>query len=243
VATIAASTIGKVPKLRFRLLVLDGVLLAATACAVCVLVFPLLPRQESWSFVESVGGIAVGTPQRMGQIWVLPIEADISGLRNITTKATRPNSGIVCKEVTASVKDRNIYLTLVTQPAGLGLGGVAECPPTTRLGRMRAGKYTVLYAGPWETPHVIGSISIEPSASSAGDLVLPIALLSSGLWCGLAGVLALWGSSVMQRRGWPRVMFKPGPRLIKLHRIASVGLVVIGVALLAAGLYRLLIST
>jgi hypothetical protein len=118
-------------------------------------------RRENWSFVESVGGIAVGTPQRTAQGWVLPVDADVSGLRNITTRPTATNSGIACKGIGAKVEGRAVYLTLVSQVAGQG--GEARCPPVN-LGAMDVGKYTVLYAGAGEPPHTIGSIVIEPSA-------------------------------------------------------------------------------
>lgn len=153
--------------MRSWLLVLTGLLLTMVA-ALSVFVVPLLPRQMSWRFVESVGGIAVRPPQRIGQVWVLPVEADVSGLRNITTKSTTVNSGIVCKEVRSRVENRAIYLTVVTQPAGLGQGGAGECPPTTRLGRIAAGKYMLLYAGPFEAPHPLSPISIVlPSSLTA----------------------------------------------------------------------------
>ena len=120
-------------------------------------------ERENWGFVQSVGGMAVGTPQQIGQAWVLPIDADVSGLRHITTQATGLNSGLVCNEVRAEVENRNIYLSLVTAPAGLGLGHDAKCPPAT-LGQMKVGQYAVFYRGPRETPRVLGSIAIEPSA-------------------------------------------------------------------------------
>jgi hypothetical protein len=66
-------------------------------------------QKQNWSFVRSTGGIAVGTPQRAGQLWVLPIEADVSGLDNVTTQAIHENSGLVCKEVRARVENHNLY--------------------------------------------------------------------------------------------------------------------------------------
>jgi hypothetical protein len=118
-------------------------------------------RREGWSFVESVGGIAVGTPRQTAQVWVLPVDANVSGVSRITVSPTTQNSALTCRIRTA-VKNHNLYITLV---AGL-FGSGAKCPPAL-LGPMKAGKYVVLYAGPGEPTHLIGSMVIPPSSSAA----------------------------------------------------------------------------
>jgi hypothetical protein len=57
----------------------------------------------------------------------------------------------------AKIRDKNIYLTVITYLGGEGR--VAQCPPAL-LGQLPAGKYGVFYRGPDESPTPIGEVSI-----------------------------------------------------------------------------------
>lgn len=80
-------------------------------------------------------------------------------------------------------------------------------------------------------------------SKNGASAMSPMQAIGSGIFCSLVGVLALLGAKDMQRRGWLRAFYVPGPRLIKMHALASRALIVLGTGLVLFGLYRLLIST
>ncbi len=118
---------------------------------------------EDWSFVQSVGGIAVDAPTLHQWGWVWPVRADVSGLQGIATKPTTLNPALVCIRTDMGVQGRNIYLTVVTAPPGstpdlLNPKPSSRCPPVL-LGEMLPGKYSVFYRGPNEAPVPLGEVS------------------------------------------------------------------------------------
>lgn len=124
---------------------------------------PVFAGSERWSFVQSVGGIAVDAPTLWHWGWVLPVRADVSGLQSVTTKPTALNSALVCMRTDFAVEGRNMYLTIVTAPAPSsdaegGQHATSRCPPLT-FGEMIPGKYSVFYRGPGETPVPLGEVS------------------------------------------------------------------------------------
>ena len=131
--------------------------------ALCLLIASLpgsvLAGSESWSFVQSVGGLAVETPSLGTQGWVLPVRADVSGLKSVTAKPTALNSALICERTNAAIEGRNIYITIVSTLAHPNAS--SNCPAAT-LGEMSAGKYSVFYRGPSETPVRLGEVSIGP---------------------------------------------------------------------------------
>lgn len=81
---------------------------------------PAFADSESWSFVQSVGGIAVETPTLLTWGWVLPVRADVSGLQAVTTKPTTLNSALVCEETGVQFEGRRgisitVFSTTFTQ--------------------------------------------------------------------------------------------------------------------------------
>lgn len=135
-------------------------LLASFMCA------SVFADPENWSFVQSVGGIAVDAPllaQWGDWGWVMPVRADVSGLQGVTTKPTALNSALICERTDLAVEGRNMYLTIVTAPAPSsdaegGQHATSRCPPLT-FGEMIPGKYSVFYRGPGETPVPLGEVS------------------------------------------------------------------------------------
>jgi len=117
----------------------------------------VLAGSENWSFVQSVGGLAVDTPSHGAFGWVLPVRADVSGLVAVTAKPTTLNSALICERTDAAIEGRNIYITIVSALAHPNTS--SRCPPAT-LGEMPAGKYSIFYRGPSETPVRLGEVSI-----------------------------------------------------------------------------------
>ena len=112
------------------------VLLTLSGCSAVV------PRDRSWEFVTSVGGIAVDNPVRTARGLVLPVHADVSGLEAISVKPTTLNSIMACSKTRAEVVGNNIYITISTTL--LRQGGSARCPDA-KLGGLQDGNYTVFY--------------------------------------------------------------------------------------------------
>ena len=117
----------------------------------------MIAEPQSWSFIESVGGIAVDPPVRADRSWVLPVRCDVSGLKTITIKPAKVNSGIACQNIRAEVEGSFIYLTVLTTIAGGGRN--AECPPAL-LGQVVSGTYRVFYRGPNEKPVQLGEVAV-----------------------------------------------------------------------------------
>lgn len=111
---------------------------------------------RTWGFVQSVGGIEVGSPTQVGGAWVLPIHGNVSGLQTITVKPMELNSGLACY-TRATVEGASIYITVATGVAGSGR--IAQCP-SANLGSLAPGHYTVLYRGPNEEPVELRVVSI-----------------------------------------------------------------------------------
>lgn len=106
-------------------------------------------ESRSWAFVQSVGGITVDKAVRSDSGgWDLPINADVSGTRTITTKPTSINSGLACR-TSAKVEGSSIYITVSTGVIAVLKG--PECP-SVHLEGIPSGKYTVYYRGPDEAP-------------------------------------------------------------------------------------------
>lgn len=132
-----------------------------TAALLVFLFLPVLAeaREESWAFIRSVGGLAIGQPQREGQGWNLPVTADLSGLHAVSEQPVALNSALSCARVETVIEGANLYLTVISGPVGPGAN--ARCP-VARLGRIGAGRYTVFYRSGAATPVHLGEISISP---------------------------------------------------------------------------------
>ena len=117
----------------------------------------LVPKEQPWEFVTSVGGIAVDPPQASPSGVTLPVRADVSGLQTISNKPTALNSIMECSLTRARVQGREILVTISTSL--LRDGGSSRCPPA-KLGRPAAGRYTVLYGSTRENARPIGVVDV-----------------------------------------------------------------------------------
>jgi hypothetical protein len=117
-----------------------------------------LGGEQTWAFVQSIGGLKVGAPTRQRDSWVLPVVVNVSGLEAITRKPTTLNSALICDRTNVAVKGNSVYVTIST--AVTPSEASVHCPPAM-LGSIRAGIYAVNYLGPGEAPTPIGEISIE----------------------------------------------------------------------------------
>lgn len=73
-----------------------GASLLLAACSPVATMRNVVDSPVHWNFLQSVGGIAVGQPRLEGNIFWLPLEADLSGNRQITVAPTVTNSGRKC---------------------------------------------------------------------------------------------------------------------------------------------------
>lgn len=126
-----------------------------TISALTLLACSIFAEPQTWNFVQSVGGISIGTPFRNESGWILPVNADVSGFQPRT--GTAINSGIACRNTANKIEGNAIYLTIITSVAGDGR--VAQCPPAY-LGQLSPGRYDVFYRGPNERAIKLGEVSI-----------------------------------------------------------------------------------
>jgi hypothetical protein len=112
---------------------------------------------ESWSAIQSVGGISVGPPFHSPDGWLLVIHANISGLEAQTRQPIAANSALACKRTNAVVEGMNIYLTVISGVAAYKVGAVC---PSAKLGNIEPGTYKVFYRGPDEKPVLLQEVPI-----------------------------------------------------------------------------------
>jgi hypothetical protein len=113
---------------------------------------------RDWEFIQSVGGIAVGSPWRDDGGYVfLPIDCDVSGLRAITVKPTLINSALVCEAPRVRVRERSVFILICTSlPSGRH---DSQCPDG-ELGKLSPGTYDAFYGSPGDFEHPLGSIDV-----------------------------------------------------------------------------------
>jgi hypothetical protein len=114
---------------------------------------------RNWEFIQSVGGISVGTPQRdAGGNVSLPINCDVSGIRAITVNPTTSNSGLVCEEPRVRVQEQSVYITICTSISS-ERNPSAQCPDAD-LGHLAPGRYAVFYGVPPDVAHSLGVVEV-----------------------------------------------------------------------------------
>jgi hypothetical protein len=114
-------------------------------------------EDQPWSFVKAVGGLKVGAPVQSKDGWLLPIQADVSGSKAITTKPTTINSAIACKSVNARVKGQDIFLVIATT---LAHGGMTSDCPAAKLGKLTSESYNVWYGTSRAKENSLGSVRV-----------------------------------------------------------------------------------
>jgi len=115
---------------------------------------------QPWEFMESVGGVAIGTPSRtpLGTTF-LPVICDVSGLTTITQIPTAINSALVVAGIDAKVDGRQILITVGT---GLPSETTTSSCSGVDLGEIPAGDYQVFYYNTGQDKHLLGEM-IVPS--------------------------------------------------------------------------------
>jgi len=132
----------------------------------CLLPLAFCSEPRGWAFVQSTGGIALGTVSVSEGNWSLAVRADVSGLEEITVRPSLVNSALICERTTATVEDNRIFLTIHT---GLLREGYATSCPPANLGQLRAGSYRVFYRSPAGEPHRLGEIVVSEATTSKDE--------------------------------------------------------------------------
>ena len=98
---------------------------------------------RDWTFIQQVGGLTVGAPQRQDHgTYRLPIRCDVSGLQAITVKPTLLNSALAVRETRAAVRGQTIQLWIVTCAVDAHHGPAA---PDVILKNILPSRYQVVY--------------------------------------------------------------------------------------------------
>jgi hypothetical protein len=94
-----------------RLITLAAGVAVALGCGMAV----VTSEQRDWNFIQSVGGLAVGEPQKLADgNYRLPINCDVSGLKQVTIKPTLINSALAVRETGCAVRGQTIQLWVKT---------------------------------------------------------------------------------------------------------------------------------
>ena len=118
-----------------------------------------LADTANWNFIQSVGGLSLKQPAKTPAGWLLPVQADVSGLNKVTVQPTLLNSGVACANTRANVEGSVIILSVITSVAGGGSS--SQCPPA-KLGSIAPGTYAVRYRGGDKSDIALGEIVIAP---------------------------------------------------------------------------------
>ncbi len=103
---------------------------------------------RDWKFVQSVGGLTIGTPNRDEHKHViLPVHCNLAA----------KYSGLACDLPTVHVHSTNVFLTVCTILPGKR---DANCPPAD-LGKLTGGDYSVFYLNPDGTQEPLGHIHVQ----------------------------------------------------------------------------------
>lgn len=116
----------------------------------------LFHTKRDWQFVQSVGGMAIGTPHRDDRKHViLPIRCSLVG-ETVTRHPATQYSGLAFDTPIVRVNSTNVFLTFRTTLPGTR---DAQCPPAD-LGKIAGGDYAVFYRSPDGKREAVGSIHV-----------------------------------------------------------------------------------
>jgi hypothetical protein len=113
--------------------------------------------QRSWTFVQEVGGMSVGAPVRTPRGVVLPVDVDVSGLREITVQPRAIHSSLAARLEVARI-GWQLELALYTAPPR-GNQKRYEVEEVL-LGDVPPGRYTVVFRQPKGDPIGLGSVDV-----------------------------------------------------------------------------------
>jgi len=102
----------------------------------------LTSEYRDWTFIQQVGGLTAGEAQKMENgTYRLPILCDVSG-REITSKPTTANSGLIVRETGFSIHKNSIQIWIKTCLAD---GKHNAFAPDVLLKNIPSGTYQVQY--------------------------------------------------------------------------------------------------
>lgn len=125
-----------------------------------LLVTGCVAEHRDWAFVQSIGGMALGTPYRTASGVILPVSVDVSGLKTITRKPRLMNSGLALKDIVVRRQGHTLGIALVTTVASDA--NQRRSSTDLSLGDLEAGRYAVVYAEPNGGRVDIGEIIVAP---------------------------------------------------------------------------------
>jgi hypothetical protein len=144
-------------KTKFSLIAIVVCLLLILAAFHVSFASAIFSTSRDWQFVQSVGGLTIGPPDRDSRKHViLPVRCDVSGLQTITVRPTALNSGFGCDIPAVRIRSTNVLITLRTKLVG---NGTALCP-SADLGRIADGDYAVFYRNPDGKQNPLGTIHV-----------------------------------------------------------------------------------
>jgi hypothetical protein len=120
------------------------------------LVTSLAAERRDWMFVQSVGGMALGTPYRTASGVMLPISVDVSGAKKITVEPRVINSALALKEVVVRREGHTLCIELITT-----VGSKSDWRTSSSdvaLGDLDPGQYAVVYVEPSGARVAMGEI-------------------------------------------------------------------------------------
>jgi hypothetical protein len=153
---------------------------------------------RDWAFVQSVGGMALGTPYQTPEGVMIPVRVDVSGLQTITTPPTTMSSGLALKEIRVRRAGSNLLLALRTRVAGEGTSSSPK--GDVLLGKLEAGRYRVQYAEPKGGAVDLAELLVTASDQARGGSVRLV-----GYWVGYQKLSAPLESDLdelRRRSGW-----------------------------------------
>ena len=116
-------------------------------------------EQRDWAFIQSVGGMALGTPYRTAEGVLLPVRVNVSGSERITTEPRALHSGIVIERIDARPDGSGLAVQVTTAPAA-GKPGRRAASGDVFLGNLAPGRYAVVYAEPNGGRVQVGEITV-----------------------------------------------------------------------------------
>ncbi len=134
-------------------LILFLLIISITACK------DVTTKLQNWDFIQSVGGMKLGTPLKTQDGWYLPIICDVSGTTKITVKPQTLNSALKCLKLHAERDEKKIYITISTGVGDSNFSS-AKCN-AVNIGYMEDGQYEVLYQDDEKNSHLIDKINIK----------------------------------------------------------------------------------
>ena len=127
-------------------MIVVGVGILAVSCSTAVGIATAAHRD--WTFMQAVGGIRVGDPQSVSRdTWTLPIECDVSGLTEVTTKPTGINSALVVKDIKTQTRQDKILVWVVVCVV-TDKYTESHWAKSIQLKGVKEGKYSVQYLNP-----------------------------------------------------------------------------------------------